>query len=225
MNKATLTVEGLGSIDINDMDSYEVAESFMRYLHNRMMRAESTKKMVPLQTVDEYRDSPQGKKDTVKLHSLNKNGTIDRTVWSQEEKDFLIENHKMLTAHTIGVRLGRTTNSVKSYGYKMGLKFKNKRRKGVKRGSYHKIPEKDVVGETTPPKSSPDEYKSLGIRIRECKPKLVIDVFLKENPDVKRETLTSVLSRMIAKRQATQISPNVVQVHDTKSTSIGYGLS
>jgi len=236
MKKATLVVEGLGSVEVTDLESYEVAESFMKFLRKRVTEEDSPPvKSSVVETVAIHdphlvtkmmREHSRDKMVPLKNHSLNKEGKIDRTVWSDEELNYLLENHKRLTAHSIADHLGRTVNSVKSMGYKKGFSFRNKKRKGVKRGSYHKRPEETkqtpALRPTTP---EPMEYRSLAKRIRACKPKLVIDKFLEENPDVKKGTLTTVLSRMIEKRQATQITPNEVQIHDTTNTNMGHGLA
>jgi len=198
MKKATLVVEGLGTVEVTDLESYEVAESFMKFLRKRVMAGDSPSPPHKADEVSVMRGEPEIPVTIIAEEDRGNLPTLEK-MWTAEEKAYLFEHHKSETAEQIGLQLNRSTNAVKSMGYKNGLKFRSKSRMGVSRGAYKKTMTK--------------EYRSLSKRIQDCKPKLVIDKFLEDNPDVKKDTLTSVLARMIKKSQATQISPNEVQVH------------
>jgi len=214
MKLARLEVTGLGTIEVSDLESYEVAESFMKFLRKRVMEPK---------TMEAHHKEPLSFLRTEDLNeeqitlmkkvsdATNKKKMPEHTLenmWSDEEKAYLFEHHQTETAEQIGKMLNRSINAVKSMGYKNGLTFRSKRRKGVPRGSYKKS-----SPASRPVTPEPQDYRSLKKRILESAPKLVVRKFLEDNPDVKEKTLTAVLGRMIANKDATQLSSNEVQIH------------
>jgi len=177
-----IDVPGLGSVEIIDQDSFEVAKSFMDYLHKKVNHKIDTK----------IQETVTPKQNIPKPEEISKNR--EKTIWTDDEFQYLMSNHGTLTAREIAKHLNRTVNGVKCMGYKNGLTFRRKKRK---HGPYKKS-------------KAPDEYKSIKKRILDSPQRLIIEDFLKKYPDVKEDTLTTVLSRMIKSGIVRQEKPGVV---------------
>lgn len=72
---------------------------------------------------------------------LNKNlkGSSKKTHFSKEEKDFIRENHKTMTAHAIAKHLNRSASSILRYGHKAGISFSKYDR------HIHKPSDEDII--------------------------------------------------------------------------------